>query len=150
DIAFRERGYLLLAGEAGAQTLKANNAMQRAEGADIELMNRVALADRFPWLNTSDMTLGAFGRTGEGWFDAYSLLTLLRNAARKRGARQIHEEVVGIERTGARIAGVTLANGERVACGTLINAAGPQAGDIAALAGIALPVEPRKRCVFVV
>ncbi len=75
---------------------------------------------------------------------------MLRNAARQKGARYIHGEVVGIERSGARIAGVTLANGERIACGTLVNAAGPQAGDVAALAGIALPVEPRKRCVFVV
>jgi len=150
DIAFRERGYLLLASEAGAETLAANHAVQRAEGADIALMDRAALAGHFRWLNTSDLTLGAFGRSGEGWFDAHSLLTHLRNAARQKGARYIHGEVAGIERSGARIAGVTLANGERIACGTLVNAAGPQAGDVAALAGVALPVEPRKRCVFVV
>ena len=150
DIAFRERGYLLLANETGAATLAASHAVQRSEDADIVLMERAALADRFGWLNTSDLTLGAFGRGGEGWFDAHSLLALMRNAARNKGARYLHEEVVGIERAGARIAGVTLANGERIACGTLVNAAGPQAGDVAALAGIALPVEPRKRCVFVV
>jgi FAD-dependent oxidoreductase domain-containing protein 1 len=150
DIAFRERGYLLLAGEAGAATLKANHAVQRGEGADIELMDRAALVDRFPWLNISDLVLGAFGRNGEGWFDAHALLTLLRTAARQKGARYIHGDVTGVERTGACIAGVTLANGGRLACGTLVNAAGPQAGNVAALAGIALPVEPRKRCVFVV
>jgi len=150
DIAFRERGYLLLASDDGAETLAANHAVQRAEGADIVLMGPAALAGKFVWLNTSDLTLGAFGRSGEGWFDAHSLLALMRNAARRKGARYVHGEVTGIERAGARITGVTLANGERIACGTLVNAAGPQAGEVAALAGIALPVEPRKRCVFVV
>jgi len=150
DVGFRECGYLLLASEAGAETLVANHTLQREEGADILLMDQVALADNFRWLRTSDLTLGAFGRSGEGWFDAHSLLTLLRNAARDKGARYIHGEVSGIECDGKRVTGVTLASGERVSSGTLINAAGPQAGEVAALAGIALPVEPRKRCVFVV
>lgn len=150
DIGFRERGYLLLAGESGEATLAANHAIQKAEGAAIVLMDGPALAEKFPWLNGTDLALGAFGRSGEGWFDAHSLLTLLRNAARRKGVRYIHDEVVGIEREGARITGVTLASGASIACGTLVNAAGSQAGDVAALAGIALPVEPRKRCVFVV
>jgi glycine/D-amino acid oxidase-like deaminating enzyme len=150
DVAFRERGYLLLAGESGAETLKANHAVQTAEGADIALLERGEMAKKFPWLETSDLSLGAFGRTGEGWFDAHSLLTLLRTAARQKGTRYIHGEVTGVLREGARVTGVTLGNGERIACATLVNAAGPQAGDVAALAGLALPVEPRKRSVFVV
>ena len=150
DIAFRERGYLLLASETGEETLRQNHVVQKAEGADIALMDRAALADHFRWLKTSDLALGAFGRSGEGWFDAHSLLTLLRKAARQKGASYIHGEVTGIARDGARVSGVTLADGRRIACGVLVNAAGPQAGDVAALAGIALPVEPRKRCVFVV
>lgn len=150
DIALRERGYLLLASETGAATLSANHAVQTAEGADIVLMDRAALADHFRWLKASDLALGAFGRSGEGWFDAHSLLMLTRNAARQKGARYIHGEVTAIARDGARVSGVTLADGRRIGCGQLVNAAGPQAGDVAALAGIALPVEPRKRCVFVV
>jgi glycine/D-amino acid oxidase-like deaminating enzyme len=150
DIGFRERGYLVLASETGRETLAANHLVQQAEGADIVLMDGQALADNFRWLKTSDLALGAFGRTGEGWFDAHSLLSLLRNAARQKGVRYIHGEVTGIGRAGARIEGVILADGARIACGTLVNAAGPQAGDVAAFAGVALPVEPRKRCVFVV
>jgi len=150
DISYRERGYLLMASDGGAATLRANHQVQRAEGADIVLLDPDAMAAKFPWLNASDLTLGAFGQTGEGWFDAHSLLTLLRNAARAKGTRYIHGDVTGIAHEGSRVTGVTLANGERIACGTLVNAAGPQAGDVAALVGIALPVEPRKRSVFVV
>jgi FAD-dependent oxidoreductase domain-containing protein 1 len=150
DIGFRERGYLLLASETGVDTLTQNHEVQAAEGADIVLMDREALADHFRWLKTSDLALGAFGRTGEGWFDAHSLLTLLRTAARQKGATYIHGEVTGIVRDGNRITGASLADGARISCGTMVNAAGPQAGDVAALAGVPLPVEPRKRCVFVV
>src|SRR5207253_5155852 len=77
DISFHERGYLLLAGEIGATTLTANHGVQTAEGAHIVLLERDTLAAKFPWLNVSDLTLGAFGQTGEGWFDAHSLLALL-------------------------------------------------------------------------
>jgi glycine/D-amino acid oxidase-like deaminating enzyme len=150
DIAFHECGYLLMAGESGAATLRANHRAQTAEHADIALLDPAAMAAKLAWLNTSDLALGAFGLTGEGWFDAHSLLTLLRTAARAKGGCYIHGEVTGMSRDGNRITGVTLANGERITCGTLVNAAGPQAGDVAALAGIPLPVEPRKRSVFVV
>src|SRR4051794_10409270 len=150
DISFRERGYLLMAGDSGAATLRANHQVQTAENADIVLVDPDGMAAKFPWLNTSDLTLAAFGQTGEGWFDAHSLLTLLRNAARAKGARYIHGEVTGISREGNRITGVTLANGERIACGTLVNAAGPQAGDGAAPTRIPPPGEPRKRRGFVV
>jgi glycine/D-amino acid oxidase-like deaminating enzyme len=44
---------------------------------------------------------------------------------------------------------VTLAGGERIACGTVVNAAGPWARAVAAMAGVPLPVEARRRCVFV-
>jgi glycine/D-amino acid oxidase-like deaminating enzyme len=42
-----------------------------------------------------------------------------------------------------------LSGGEVIACGTLVNCSGPSAAATAAMAGIALPVEPRKRYTFI-
>ena len=150
SVGFRAGGYLLLADESGRAVLAANHAIQQAEHADIVLMDAPELKVRFPWLETSDLAAGAFGRSGEGWFDAHSLLELLRRGARERGAVYLHGHVTGVERRRNRIDAATLADGRRIACGTLVNAAGPQAGEVAALVGLKLPVEPRKRCVFVV
>jgi len=149
-VGFRPGGYLLLAGPEGSDQLAANHAIQRAEHADIALMAPARLAEKFHWLRTADIAAAAFGQSCEGWLDAHLLLDLLRRAARRKGATYAHGEVVAIERVRDRVNAVTLADGRRFGCGILVNAAGPQAGDVAALAGLVLPVEPRKRSVFVV
>ena len=41
-------------------------------------------------------------------------------------------------------------SGKSIACRNLVNAAGPWAGALSALAGLKLPVEPRKRFVYVI
>lgn len=149
DVSFRAGGYLLLAGADGRAALKANHRVQRREGADIALLDPAKLAGELPWLNTRDLACGTFGRAGEGWFDAHALLQLLRKGARDGGAAYVEGEVVAIERRVDHVAAVRLKDGRRIGCGLLVNAAGPQAGAVAAMADIALPVEPRKRCVFV-
>jgi FAD-dependent oxidoreductase domain-containing protein 1 len=148
DISFRETGYLILAGEAGLPILKANHAVQEAEGADIAIEDAAALTRRFPWLSVEGIAAGAFGRSGEGSFDAHAMLTLFRKALRGK-VDFVTATVTGIERSGNRVSAVLLDNGERLEAGTVVNAAGPSAGKVAALAGLALPVEPRKRSVFV-
>lgn len=149
DIAFRENGYLILAGEDGLPALRANHRVQTAEAADIVLEDAAALRRRFSWLSTEGVAAGAYGRSGEGWFDAHALLSLLRNGLKERGVDLVTGDVGAIERTGGRILSVTLADGRRFTPGLVVNAAGRDGGRVAALAGIALPVEPRKRSVFV-
>jgi len=149
DIGFRENGYLILAGEAGLPVLKANHAVQEGEGADILIEDAGALRRRFPWLSGEGIAAGAWGRTGEGWFDAHALLSLFRKALKGRNIELITAEVTDIEREGSRVGAVQLGDGARIEAGTIVNAAGPNAGKVAALAGLVLPVEPRKRSVFV-
>jgi FAD-dependent oxidoreductase domain-containing protein 1 len=149
DITFHENGYLILATDDGLPVLKANHDAQTAEGGDILLEDAAALSRRFSWLSPEGIVAGAWGRTGEGWFDAHALLMLFRKALRTRSIDFITASASGIARDGNRVAGVTLDNGERLEAGIVINAAGPNAGKVSAMAGIALPVEPRKRNIFV-
>jgi FAD-dependent oxidoreductase domain-containing protein 1 len=58
--------------------------------------------------------------------------------------------VTSLELAADRVAAVRLADGRRIACGVLVNACGPAGGRLARLAGRHLPVEPRKRTIFVV
>lgn len=150
DVSFREQGYLILASEEGADVLAANVETQRGQGADIVLMRPDELAGRFPWLDLAGLACGSFGRSGEGWIDPVGLMTLFRNAARSAGVEFIHDTVTAIETSGNAVESVTLASGTRLPCGAVVNAAGPWAGAVAALAGIRLPVEPRKRYVYVI
>lgn len=149
DIGFREGGYLILAGENGLPILKANHAVQIAEGADIVLEDAEALTRRFSWISPEGITAGAYGRSGEGWFDAHAYLGLFRRALRTKGVDMVTASVAAIGRHGARVTSVTLDNGETLEAGIVVDAAGPNAGKVAALAGLVLPVEPRKRTVFV-
>jgi glycine/D-amino acid oxidase-like deaminating enzyme len=148
DVSLREGGYLYLATEAGAPVLAENQALQAAEGADIALMDGAALKARFPWLCTDDLACGAWGRSGEGWFDGWGLLQAFRRKARALGAEYREGRVAALEREGARIAAVVLADGTRVPCGAVVNCAGAGGREIAAMAGIDLPVHPKRRSVF--
>ncbi len=149
EVSFRESGYLLLASQPGKAILERNARVQTQQGADVCLLGPAELQVRFPWLATSDLAAGCLGLSGEGWFDAHSLLHALRGTVEERGAELLTGEVVGLHVSRQRLEAVQLADGRVFPCGELVNAAGPAAGKIARMAAIELPVESRKRCVFV-
>lgn len=151
DLGLKENGYLFLARSAeGAATLEDLAAMQRGFGADTRVLTPAELSARYPWMNTEDLSAGSLGLRDEGWFDNMGLLQGFRNAARARGARFVHDQATGLVRDGGRITGVVLAKGGTVGAGAVLCAAGTRAATVCAWAGIDLPVEPRKRTVFVV
>jgi len=146
DLNLHEQGYLYLAStKSGAQILRENNAVQRAQGADVALLSAEALQARFPHLNVEDLTLASLGLSGEGWFDSVGLMQGYQADSK---ARRISDEVSGLRLQGGKVQAVMLASGGEILCGAFINAAGPRAAGIAEMAGIHLPVEPRKRTNF--
>ena len=149
DVSFREQGYLILASEAGLPILEENHRIQIAHGADNALLRGTELSERFAWLVADGLAAGCFGLSGEGWVDPYLLAALFRKAAMARGVELIQAEVTAVSRKGPRIDAIGLSSGEAMGCGVLVNAAGTGAGQLAAMAGIDLPVGPRKRYVYV-
>jgi FAD-dependent oxidoreductase domain-containing protein 1 len=147
-IGFREAGYLFLASAAGQAVLQHNHALQRQLGADIALLTPAALAQRLPALNVDDIALAALGLSGEGWLDAHALMHGLRRKAQSLGVQMLHGEVVGLHTAAGRVQSLQLADGRTLACGAVVNAAGTGAAALAQKAGIRLPVQARKRCVF--
>jgi glycine/D-amino acid oxidase-like deaminating enzyme len=147
--SFREGGYLYLASEAGRDVLEANHALQRSEGVDVALLDPAALQARFPWLSTDGVVLGSLGQSGEGWFDGYGLLQALRRKAKALGVTFVTDEVTGLDMQGGRVRAARLASGTSLPCEVLVNAAGPHARIVAEMAGATLPVEARRRTVFV-
>ena len=148
DVGLREPGYLYLAGPSGLGVLRDNLVVQLGCGADVALLTPGELGQRFPWLSVEGVAGAALGLSGEGWFDGPGLAAGFRRRARGLGAVYVQGEVVGFERVDARISGVRLRDGV-VAADWVVNAAGPGARQVAEMAGVALPVEARKRSVFV-
>src|ERR1700694_3946531 len=96
DLGLKEPGYLFLASAVGEGALRANNAVQRAEGCSVELLDPAALLARFPGLSSDGVVLASHGTANEGWFDGPALMQGFRRKARELGATYIADEVVGL------------------------------------------------------
>lgn len=153
DLFVHHFGYLYLAGDEGfAATLRANQRVQAELGAGTRIWSPEEIKAAYPFYTVDDIVCGSHNLVDEGYFDSGTMFTWFRRQARQRGVEYTRGEVVGLDRRGGTVTGVRLGSGEVVtvaAGGTVVNAAGPRASLVAAMAGIELPVEPRKRYSFV-
>lgn len=140
--------YLFCASEAGVPVLQHNHAVQRSAGADVALLAPDALAARFPWLHTADLALASLGGAGEGWLDGEAWARALGAKARALGAVWRRDRVTGLQQRAGRLVAAQLASGALLAADAFVNAAGPGAGAVGALAGLPVPVHARRRTVF--
>lgn len=145
-------GYMYLAdNEDFAATLRESQKIQAACGAGTKHMTRDEIARDYPFFYLDDILAANHNLVDEGYFDGNTLFDWWKRSARERGVEYVTNEVVAMTRnpSGTRVESVTLKSGEVISCGTVVNASGPRAVLTSRMAGIEIPVEPRKRYTYI-
>jgi len=151
DVGLTPRPYLRLAPADARERLRAQVALQCSLGAGSSWLEPSDVGARYPWMSLAGVSAAVLGGRGEGTFDPYTLLQALRRKSQASGARYRPAAVIGMgpaAEDGA-IGTLRLGDGSDVAFGVVVNAAGPRAASVAAMAGLDLPVEAIKAHSFV-
>ena len=142
-------GYLFLSDSVEfANTLRENQKIQAELGVGTRVLSPAEIAAEYPYLQLSDIVCGSLNLVDEGYFDSGTMFDWMRKSARQHGIEYVANEAVALAVTDDRVTQVQLASGEIISCGTAVNAAGPRAAIVARMAGLHLPVEPRRRYTF--
>lgn len=151
-LTLQSYGYMYLADtKEFAATLQESQRIQTKLGAHTRYMTPEEIAHDYPFYHLDDIVGANHNLIDEGYFDGGTMFDWFKRMAQRNGVTYIHDEVTGLQMNtrGTAVEGVTLKSGETLTCGTLVNASGPRAAATAAMAGIDLPVRPRKRYTFI-
>ena len=148
DIGYRKIGYLfLITDEADRRGFETRIALQRSLGADVRMITPKDAQAIVPALRVDDLLAAVWG-PDDGMAGPAEVTNGFARRARELGARIAEGVMVtGIEVAHGRVTGVRTATGT-VGARVVINAAGPTARRIAGLAGVDIPVLPRRRHIF--
>ncbi|MEV0249238.1 FAD-binding oxidoreductase [Nocardia sp. NPDC050712] len=145
DMGFQQCGYVVGVGTGNVEPLRANVAMMRGLGIDVELIDHAAMAELWPGLRLDDFAEFAYEPLG-GRGEAYLAGMAFATAARRLGVRIRQSTPVRALRTSATgaVHGVLLADGSEIHCGTVILATGPWTPVLAGTAGVELDIKAQR------
>ena len=152
DLVLQSYGYMYLADTAEfAATLKESQEIQNSLGAGTRHMSAEEIAAEYPFYMLDDIVAANHNLIDEGYFDGGTMFDWFKRMARRNGVDYIHDEVVEmtLNAAGSAVESVTLKSGDKIGCGTVVNASGPRAAATAAMAGIEVPIAPRRRYTFI-
>ena len=146
---FHQEGYLfVVTDEATLARFRGNVALQRSMGADVRVIAPDDARALVPALNVDDALAAVWGPT-DGHASPNDVVQAYAAQARARGVRIVEgTPVTGIVVERGRVAGVLTPAGT-IATRLVVNAAGPWAPLVGRMAGLDLPVDPRRRHIFV-
>jgi sarcosine oxidase subunit beta len=140
DCGFTKTGFVQIVGTEKAEALLANVVDQQLIGIRTEALTADAIRRVAPVLHVDDGEVGAY-EPDSGYADPAAVAFGFIRAARAAGATVIQgAEVTAIGTAGGAVTGVTTTQGG-IASPVVVDAAGAWAGRVAALAGVAIPVE---------
>ncbi|MCA9865761.1 MAG: FAD-binding oxidoreductase [Anaerolineae bacterium] len=144
-IDLRYDGYMLLATtEDNVAEFRRNVALQHSLGVPTEWLSGDEVRRRVPQLAAGDVLAATF-HAGDGLADPNGVVAGYISAGRRLGVRAFNDApVTDIEVERGRAVAVVTPLG-RVACETVVNAAGPWAALIGDMAGVSLPITPVRR-----
>ncbi len=145
EIGFNQCGYLfLLSDEEDVRAFRRNVTLQRRLRVETEWLSVEDIAQLAPLFNLEGIAAGTF--CGEdGLADPSSVVQGFLKGARRLGATLLTEsEALDIKVQAGRVRGV-ITNRGRIQTPVVVNAAGPWAGRIGAMAGVEVFVKPVRR-----
>lgn len=150
DVELRKNGYLFLArSERTAERFRENVRTQSALGANSEFLTPEEATEHCPELNAEQFVAATYNGD-DGFADPNLAVQGYAAAAREAGVDvRTKTAVTDVVREGNRVVGVAV-DGARRDADYVVDAAGAWAGRIAGMAGVDLPVSPRRRQVAVV
>jgi len=149
SIDLRWPGYLFLLDNArDLATFRANVAMQNRLGAPSRILSHDEVAAKAPLLQLDDIVGGAWCAR-DGLADPNGVVQGYAAGARRQGAAIFTGvAATGIRVKAGRVTAVETTQGA-IATPAVVDAAGPWAGQVAALAGVDLPIAPIRRQIVV-
>jgi len=148
DAGLKQIGYLLLVSAPERwEQYRASVALQNSLGVASRAITPEEVRELMPHIDAAGL-LGATYCTEDGHCDPHGVATGYLAAARRRGVElRRATPAVGMRRNGDRVIAVETPAG-RIACETVVNAAGPWAASVGALTGVDVPVQPYRRCIY--
>lgn len=145
EIGFNQCGYLfLLSQEENVLAFHSNVELQRRLGVETEWVSVEEIAQLVPIIDLESIVAGTFCGQ-DGLADPSSVVQGYVKGARRLGATLLAEtEALDIEVKAGRVRGV-ITNHGRIQTLVVVNAAGPWAGQVGAMAGVDVFVKPVRR-----
>lgn len=148
-IDFERNGYLfVLTNERDLEMFRANAKKQRELGVPVEVLTPEEARSIVPGLAIDDL-VGATFCGADGIANPHAIVQGYAKNARKLGVEIVRSsEVTSVEVDGGRVRALRTGD-DRWELDWVVNAAGPWARSVGALAGVEVPVDPVKRQYFI-